>query len=101
MLRTKVNAIAQTVPTTTAEYGGLDYETMSADQLEAENNRLTALRDAIRQEQKNLTAALDATLINQRVSEKLAALSDQERAALMTQLVAGAGRIESGEKFSG
>lgn len=92
------SAAARTGPAITVEYGGLNYNAMDAEQLEAENNRLSAARDSIREEQKRLTAVLDTKMIAVRMSKKLDSLSGPERAAL-AQLVSGAGGIESEEAF--
>ena len=59
-----------------------DYASMSPAELDAEIARLQAARDVLRDQAKAATLASDAAL----AAEKVAALSDAERAALRAAL---------------
>lgn len=50
-----------------------NYEAMTEAELEAENHRLGAQKDAIREEQRKIKAALDRKIIERRRAEVLAA----------------------------
>lgn len=62
------------------------YEDATIEELEAENQRLGALRQEIRNQQLELTAVLDAKMHLREAELKVAALSDDQVAAL-TQVI--------------
>lgn len=64
----------------------MNYDSMSLEELETENIRLSNERNAIKQQQLELTAAIDRKIAERDAALKLAAMSPAERAAL-TQIV--------------
>ena len=64
----------------------MNYDSMSLEELEAENIRLSNERNAIKQQQMELTAVIDRKIAERDAALKLSAMSPAERAAL-TQIV--------------
>ncbi len=59
-----------------------NYDSMSLEELEAENIRLSNERAAIKQQQLELTAAIDRKIAERDAGLKLAAMSPAEKAAI-------------------
>ncbi len=72
------------------------YDDMSLDELEAVNQDLMAQKEAIREEQRAVNAAMDKAAAR----ERLERMSDAERQAL-AQTIRDAGGIESLESVNG
>ncbi len=75
----------------------MNYENMTIEELEARNRELNAQRDAIREEQLKIKAVLDRKIALRSAQQKLASLSETERAAL-SLVISKAGGIESREQ---
>lgn len=61
----------------------MDYETMTDDELVAENQRLGADIDAIRERRYEIKAVLDQRDRDRKATKLLEGLTDEERAALV------------------
>ena len=77
-----------------------NYDNMTIEQLTAELQRITEQRAALRQEQRQVHAALDRKQAAQHAADLVATMSDADKAAL-AQAIAGAGAIASGEQVNG
>lgn len=64
----------------------MNLETMTYEELEAYNRELMAQKDAIRAEQLRVNAVITQRLAEQRITEKLAAMSDAEKEAMKAAL---------------
>lgn len=65
-----------------------NYDSLSIEQLEAELTRLHDAQKELRDEKKQVAAVLDYKLIERAALEKLAGLSEAERAVLQKALSA-------------
>jgi len=74
-----------------------DYENMTVEQLEKENQKLMAKRREIVSEQRILNAVRDRKIIEAKAKATIEGMTDSEKAAL-TQVLSGAGGIGSEEK---
>ena len=74
-----------------------DYENMTVEQLEAENQKLMAKRREIVSEQRILNAVRDRKIIEAKAKATIEGMTDSEKAAL-SQVLSGVGGIGSGEK---
>ncbi len=72
------------------------YDVMSLEELEAVNQNLMAQKDAIREEQRAVNAAMDKAAAR----ERLARMNDAERQSL-ARTIRDAGGIESLESVNG
>lgn len=64
----------------------MNYEDMSLEQLEKENQKLMAQKDAIRENQKVITALMDEKSSMAEAQRKVATMSNAEKAALVQVL---------------
>ncbi|KKM90001.1 hypothetical protein LCGC14_1243070 [marine sediment metagenome] len=72
-----------------------DYESMSVEALDAENQRLQGQRDTVREELRRLVAVRDRKAVLEAAERQVAAMGEPEVAAL-AQVIQAQG-IESGE----
>jgi hypothetical protein len=74
----------------------MNYKDMSIEQLEAENIKLMAEKEAVRQKQVELNAVMSSKIAESDARKKFDAMSDAERQAL-NRIISNAGNIASGE----
>ncbi len=72
-----------------------DYESMSVEALDAENQRLQGQREGIREELRRLVAVRDRKAVLEAAERQVAAMGDPQKAAL-AQVIQAQG-IASGE----
>ena len=76
----------------------MGYETMSVEELIAENQRLIRERDRIKNEQRKITIIIDQKCSQESAMQKYNAMSDAEKEVL-NQVISNAGGIYSEEKI--
>jgi predicted RecB family endonuclease len=74
----------------------MNYKDMTIEQLEAENIKLMAEKEAVRQKQVELNAVMSSKIAEIEARKKFDAMPDAERQAL-NRIISNAGNIASGE----
>jgi hypothetical protein len=76
----------------------MNYEEMTLQELELENEKLMEQKEAIREKQKRINEIMTKKMVEAETRKKYKSMSEAEKEAL-TQIISGAGGIKSKEEM--